>query len=310
MVGLHVDDFMNGGTDRLKTIMNKFKESIIIGSENVTPLKYIGLNIHQDSSEIIVDQSAYLNDVEKCVIDQKDKLRSLNPEEKHMYRSIVGQLNWLATQSRPDISFDVCKLSTKLDAPIVQDVIDANKTLKKAFSNKVHLRYNKLRPPLQLIAYCDASFANLPGGNSQGAYIVFLTDSHMNASPLAWRSRKLRRVCRSTLAAETLSLVDTVDVCIWMKHIINEIDDSELLHTIIRTDNRDLFDAAHSTKAVEEKRLRVELGSVRESIREKEFVLQWVPGDEQIADSLTKQGANVNTLINVLNEGSLPAVKN
>ena len=134
---------------------------------------------------------------------------------------------------------------------------------------------------------------------------MFLVDIENNASPLAWRSRKLRRVCRSTLTAETMALVDTIDVCVWIKHIINEIDDMEQLSIIIRTDNKDLFDAAHSTKAVEEKRLRVELGSIRESIRNNEVTLGWVPGKEQIADSLTKQGANVNTLINVLNEGSL-----
>ena len=84
-----------------------------------------------------------------------------------------------------------------------------------------------------------------------------------------------------------------------------------LLHTtIIRTDNRDLYDAAHSTKAVEEKRLRVELGSIRESVSKQEIVLEWVTGKEQIADSLTKQGANINLLVNVLNEGSLHAIKN
>ena len=61
--------------------------------------------------------------------------------------------------------------------------------------------------------------------------------------------------------------------------------DRYIITTIIRTDNKDLFDAAHSTKAVEEKRLRVELGSIRESIRNKEIDLQWVLGKEQIADS-------------------------
>ena len=96
---------------------------------------------------------------------------------------------------------------------------------------------------------------------------MFLTDSTMRASPLAWRSRKLRRVCRSTLTAETLSLAETIDVCVWLKHIIDEIDDSKLLTTVIRTDNKDLYEAAHSTKATEEIRLAVELGSIRESVR-------------------------------------------
>ena len=40
-----------------------------------------------------------------------------------------------------------------------------------------------------------------------------------------------------------------------------------------------------------------------------EIDLQWVPQDEQVADSLTKQGANTNLLVNILNGGVLPAAK-
>ena len=309
LVGLHVDDFMYGGTKfHDEQIIDTFRDKIVIGNEEVTPFKYIGAHVQQDKHEIFVDQQQYLNDMEGCEVDLQDRQRTLDHDEHHLFRSLVGQLNWLATQSRPDLSFDVCRLSTKLQAPIVQDVIDANKTLKKANSVKLQLRYKQLKRPLRLLAFCDASYANLPGGASQGGYIVFLTDGDNNCSPLAWRSRKLRRVCRSTLTAETLSLVDTIDICVWLKHIIEEIDNNELLPTIIRTDNKDLLDAAESTKAVEEKRLRVEIGVIRESIRNKDFVLQWVKGSKQIADSLTKQGANTSTLLQVLMDGSLQAI--
>ena len=94
LVGVHVDDFMHGGTSHLQQrIMKKFREAINIGAENVPPLRYIGLNISQDTSEIIVDQHCYLSDIEKCEVNQKDRLRILNSDENHMYRLIVGQLN-------------------------------------------------------------------------------------------------------------------------------------------------------------------------------------------------------------------------
>ena len=107
------DDFMNGGTSYLKDqVINKFREAIIIGTGASTPLKYIGLNVQQDMSEIVVHQQFYLDEIEKCEVDLKDKRRSLNADENHFYRSLVGQLNWLATQSRPDIAFDVCRMSS------------------------------------------------------------------------------------------------------------------------------------------------------------------------------------------------------
>ena len=74
----------------------------------------------------------------------------LNPDEQHSYRAICGQLNWLATQSRPDIAYDVCKLSTKLNEARMLDVLEANKTLKKIKANVVDLKFKKLKPPLKI----------------------------------------------------------------------------------------------------------------------------------------------------------------
>ena len=108
VVGLHVDDFMHGGTDKMKqSVIDKFREAVIIGTEEVTPMKYLGMGVFQESSEIIVNQQEYLDEIEKIDINPKEKRRFLNKDEEHMYRSLVGQLNWLATQSRPDIAFDV-----------------------------------------------------------------------------------------------------------------------------------------------------------------------------------------------------------
>ena len=54
---------------------------------------------------------------------------------------------------------------------------------------------------MKLIVYHDASYANLQDG-----FIIFVTDhNECKASPIAWQSRKLKRVVKSTLAAETLS---------------------------------------------------------------------------------------------------------
>ena len=134
---------------------------------------------------------------------------------------------------------------------------------------------------------------------------MFLTDREGNASPLTWSSKKLRRICRSTLTSETMSMLDTIDVCIWIKHIIDEISDEKMMPTVIKTDNKSLYEAAYSTKAVEEKRLRVELASIRESINKKEISIVWVQTDEQIADCFTKQGANTHNLLGVLNVGHI-----
>jgi len=139
----------------------------------------------------------------------------------------------------------------------------------------------------------------------QGGYIIFLTDQENRVSPISWASRKLRRVCRSTIAAETMALLDASESCYWLSHIINELMNEPLSKTLIYTDNRSLVDAAHSTTAVEEKRLRVDLSAIRESITHNKFELKWVDTRNQLADTLTKQGADSTKLLDTLFNGRL-----
>ena len=53
-----------------------------------------------------------------------------------LVRSLLGQLNRWARISRPDISFDVCNLSTKIKNMKVCDIIEWNKVVKHIKSEK------------------------------------------------------------------------------------------------------------------------------------------------------------------------------
>ena len=65
---------------------------------------------------------------------------------------------------------------------------------------------------MKLVVFSDASHANLPDRySSAGGYIIFLIGNNKRSCPLAWEAKKIRRVVKSTLAAETLALVEAVD---------------------------------------------------------------------------------------------------
>ena len=115
----------------------------------------------------------------------------------------------------------------------------------------------------------------------------------------------MRRICRSTISAETMALLDASETTCWLSNIINELLENQLETAEIHTDNLSLYEAAHSTSAVEEKRLRVDLASIRESIIRKEFQLKWVDTKHQLADILTKQGADANKLMQALQNGKI-----
>ena len=109
-------------------------------------------------------------------------------------------------------------------------------------------------------------------------------------------------MCRSTITAETMATLDAIDVCAWLFHMFREVFDVEIRPTVIRTDNKSAYQAINSTTAVEEKRLRVDIAAIRECVRNNEVSIEWVSKENQLADVLTKQGADSTKLMKVLRE--------
>jgi len=305
IIAVHVDDFIYGGLPEFETVIVSLKSVFIVGSELSFPMKFLGINLDQDDQHIIYNQTDYINGMDFDVkLLSGDKGRSLDSKEQRQFRGIVGQLNWIASRTNPLICFDVCQLSVKLSQATVHDFNTARKIKQQAMV-PVNLRFVKLEGPVFFLAYCDASFANLPDGSSQGGYIIFIADEKNNVSPITWCSKKLPRVCRSTLAAEVMAIIETVDMCCWLRKIFVDIFDGKLLKTIIRTDNKSAFDNINSTTPANEKRTRVDIAAIRQSIYNQEIDLQWIRGENQLADPLTKQGADSFKLKNVLNKGKI-----
>ena len=98
----------------------------------------------------------------------------------------------------------------------VSDLLHANKLLLRMKSDQVSIKLFDIgnTEEMKLIAYHEASFANLQDRGSQGGIIIFVTDQNeCKASPIAWQSRKLKRVVKRTLAAETLFQVEASEAC-------------------------------------------------------------------------------------------------
>ena len=71
-----------------------------------------------------------------------------------------------------------------------------------------------------IVRFSDASFVNLKNNSSQSGYITFLYKNNKSYSPIAWKSRKIKTVIKSTLAAETLALEKTLEACFAIKSFI------------------------------------------------------------------------------------------
>ena len=204
------------------------KEIFNFGPEEMEAFTYIGIGLKQNSDfSVKMDQNSYIDSIQEIALSKermKDRKSSLTPSEKTLYRSIVGQLYWVAGISRPGIGFAVCESSTKFIHATVGDIIYVNKIIRKVKNSRCFIQFPKLDlNNMKLQLFTDASFNNLPNGSSQAGQIMFLTDSKNRTCPLYWNSSKLKRVVRSTIAAGTLSLSDGCDVAIYINRSVSQI---------------------------------------------------------------------------------------
>ena len=159
----------------------------------------------------------------------------------------------------------------------VEDILAGNTVIKRFKSEDLALRFPNLGSitDCKLIAYLDASYANLPDGSSQRAFAVLLVNSERLFAPLAWQSKKLNRVVKSTLAAEILAAVEAVETGFLLKSILKELHNSQSsFDRECLIDNQSLFDTVHSTNPITDKRLRVDVAILREMVHKKEMLIR------------------------------------
>ena len=315
LVGLmvcFVDDILYAGDDTFDAVVIKLKQQFVVGSENVSKFHYIGINIKQYPNAIVISQSDYVAKLEPIPltsIDTSNSSRELVEVEKTLLRGALGQLNWLSGITRPEISFSVSEISSRITSSNVGDILSINKTIKFVKSSPAYITIRKLDlSSLKIVSFSDSSFNNLPKGNSQGAHVVFLADDKNNSCPVSWSSNKIKRVVRSTLAAETLAFTEAADTAFYIQKLLIEILQTSSIPAIpimCLTDSQSLFETIGTSHQTTDRRLRVEISAIREMVEKEEISVEWVSKDKQLSDVLTKKGASPMQLMSSLQRGSL-----
>ena len=70
----------------------------------------------------------------------------LTETEAQRFQTLAGQLNWTSSQTRPDISYQPCEVSTSIKHATVCDLKTANKYIRKVKSLEiVYIKISKFR---------------------------------------------------------------------------------------------------------------------------------------------------------------------
>ena len=301
VVSTHVDDFCWAGSQKFEEqVIGKLRLVFKVKSEEKYSFKYLGLDLSQENDKIIVKQDLYVQKIDLIRLERKcEPSEYMTEDEVSQCRGALGKLNWLATQTRPDLSFQVSELTSALSNRKVEVIHGINRAIRKAKRESSQLTIPRMSnfQRCKLVTYSDASFANIEGTKSQGGYITYVSDGECSF-PLAWQSQRVKRTVKSTQAAETLAMVDAAEASLYYQSFLQEVlhaSQKSIFPIQCKTDNASLHASVHSNTQILDKRLRIETAILREMLAKGEIVsLSWVPTKYQLADSLTKSGAPSN----------------
>ena len=214
--------------------------------------------------------------------------------------------------ARPDISFEVKVLTTKYGKATKGDLMKAIKVLQKVKRKTTRITIPDMGDVNDwvLVVYTDAATRKIDEAFSVSGYVIFLVNRKtFAATPITWSSKKIERVVNSSLAAETLALVKVIGVIYFIKEILKQMYGNEQgnIPCLTMVDSKDLFESVHNVKNTNDKRLIGDILQIKQAIAVDGVIdeLRHVSSGEMLADSLTKDGANGEELLNCLRTGSL-----
>ena len=313
ILGTHVDDGIGGGNHHYEVAIRELQKQLPFGSQEFDRFKFTGLDIEQlPDFSIKVSQKDYIHridpiDVNKDRRGQKDA--SINNHELQSLRGLCGSLQYAAVHSRPDIATKVAYLQKEIPRATVETLLEANKVLRedKEFA-EVSLF---IRPiPLQKITFAsfgDASFASSQQLKAQQGHFIMACTEELSKnettdfSPIAWNTKQIGRVVRSTLSAEAYAMSTSLDKLNWIRCMWGYILDKNfrwqypeqslptLNRALLITDCKSLYDLMTklATPNCQEWRTTVEVMLIREQTAGS-IDCRWISTAIMLADCLTK----------------------
>ena len=311
LVIVYVDDFfITGGRNVCEEVFawlsSTWETTPCQYATTTTSVRFLGMEIRADVNEndelqgYTLDQEGYLQEVlrhrgikaeEKSLLPATREWMSLDPttfpseytsdELKHA-QSVTGELAWLAQRCRPDLAYVVSIMSSLT----TKDPARVGLIGRKAMAYLNHTRSWRLcfrsggEPAL--VTYTDSSYAP-DGDKSHGGAVTF-----WGTCPIAWRSSRQPLV--TTSSAET-ELVAAHYGCQQMESVDALLEDfgERPSQRIIYVDN-----AAAITLATSEggswktRHLKVRHRALRQRVEQAWVEVLFCPGDQQLADGLTK----------------------
>ncbi|MBW0484985.1 hypothetical protein O181_024700 [Austropuccinia psidii MF-1] len=279
----------------------------------------LGVKIHQLKDGISLDQKHFT----EALLDQygmsncKPVVTPLTPNEylspatsdeiqafkklNTNYRSAIGSINYLSTETRPDLSFAVSTLSQYLESPGLRHWQAFLHVLKYLNGSQNKGLYYPGQQTNGVTAFSNANWGNCRvTRHSTTGYLACF-----HRCLIFWKTCKQPSVSISTAEAEYKSLCDFTSEIMWFKQWREEARLLTLREPIlIYEDNQACIKTANGDCNLNNKHLKhvdIQQHFIKEAIQRQIVCLCYIPSAHMLADFLTKS-VNKETLEKSLQE--------
>ena len=210
------------------------------------------------------------------------------------YRHVVGSLQYLVHNTRPDIAFAVGQVSKFCEQPNSTHYVALKRILRYLKGTcDSGLVYKRGEDP-HVIGYSDADYAgDLETRRSRSGYAFFLGESLFS-----WKSKLQENVCKSSTEAEYVALNHCADEGLWIRKLVADIGETHQLMpgsssnkglVQILEDNQGAIKL--SKNPINHSRIKwldVKYHFIRQLVNSNEASVQYCPSAENKADIFTK----------------------
>ena len=303
--GWHVDDGLLTGTKEFWDAIDKVGKRLQFGSQKSKEFRFCGVNIRQtEDFTVYMDQSHAAKELEIISgLKGRPDDDPATPQEVTALRGRIGSLLYMTGLTRPFESYAVSHYAGYVTEATVGVLKKVNTVVEFVKANPgLGLHYPGGVKCDFMYTFHDSNFKQERDSGSQMGILSFVgqevrNDKIHGACLLRWASKRARRVCHSTLAAETLAATGALDSQAGLRFRLNELDFYP--KSVMLTDCRSLFDHVYSMTGSTAEMLLPDVHELREAVMpwrsalseeyEDEFVeLWWCDTCLQLADNLTK----------------------
>ena len=190
------------------------------------------------------------------------------------FRSVVQKLVSVAHHSRPDVCFEVKALSTQYGKATKQDMKLAVKKILKLKSETTTMVFPALGPVEDwvIVDHGDAGVKSMPDKiTSVGGHVVMLCNKKTSrVCMLMWKSKRIRRKVISSLAGETMAMINTIGEIVYTMAVLVQIYGGRVkaIPKVVVTDSKNLEEAILLTTLVTDSWLVPDIAVIKQALED------------------------------------------